>query len=149
MRLNCLQGKKRVSLPCVEIDDEGFNFSEVAKNLKPDGFLKTQREKFEAARMRALTSMSGNKGNKNIRILRLDPKTLRAKVRMKLVRRKRKEEMKEFMAELRSRADEGYSTRQLMDSLIPDIGREIKVSASEVTAALKNIEVAFFGQPRE
>ena len=57
--------------------------------------------------------------------------------------------MKEFMAELRSRADEGYSTRQLMDSLIPDIGREMKVSASEVTAALKGYEVANFEQPTE
>ena len=63
---------------------------------------------------------------------------------MKLVHRKRKEEMKEFMAELRSRADEGYSTRQLMDSLIPDIGREMKVSASEVTAALQSHEVIQF-----
>ena len=124
-------------------------FPELAKNLKPAEFLKTQREKFEAARMRALTNNRGKLSKKSNRILRLDPKTLRAKVRRKLLRRKKNEEMKEFMAELRSRADEGYSTRQLMDSLIPDIGREMKVSASEVTAALKNIEVAFFGQPRE
>ena len=101
--------------------------------------------------MRALTGNRGKvgKNKKRPQMLRLDAKTLRAKVRRKLLRRKKNEEMKEFMAELRSRADEGYSTRQLMDSLIPDIGREMKVSASEVTAALKHHEVAFFGQPRE
>ena len=50
----------------------------------------------------------------------------------------------EFLAEIRARADEGYSTRQLMSSLIPDIGAELKVAASEVTAALQGHEVAFF-----
>ena len=50
--------------------------------------------------------------------------------------------MKEFLAEVRARADEGYSTRQLMASLIPDIGKELKVANSEVTAAMKKFEVA-------
>ena len=53
-----------------------------------------------------------------------------------LVRRKKKDHMKELLVEVRARADEGCSTRQLASSLIPDTGTEIKVADSEVTAAL-------------
>ena len=49
--------------------------------------------------------------------------------------------MREFLAEIRARADQGYSVRQLIASHIPDIGSEIKVAASEVTAALQSHEV--------
>jgi hypothetical protein len=48
---------------------------------------------------------------------------------------------REFAAEIRSRQDQGYSMRQLLLSHIPDIGAEDKVSAAEVTAALKRAEV--------
>ena len=36
-----------------------------------------------------------------------------------------------------------------MQSHIPDIGSEVKVPASEVTAAVRSHEVANFGRPRE
>ena len=55
-RLQCLTGRKKVCLPCFEIHEEEFEFSGVAKNLKPAEFWKTHREKFEAARMRAITN---------------------------------------------------------------------------------------------
>ena len=45
--------------------------------------------------------------------------------------------MKEFTAEVRQRAGEGYSVRQLIKSHIPDIGTEVKVKDSEVTAAVQ------------
>ena len=76
-----------------------------------------------------------------MRTQRLDPKALRAKTRRKLMRKKKKDQMKEFLVEVRARADEGYSTRQLVRSLIPDIGTELKVADSEVTAALKKHQV--------
>ena len=63
------------------------------------------------------------------------------------MRKKKKAQVKDFLVEVRGRADEGYSTRQLMSSLIPDIGTELKVAASEVTAALQDDQVAFRGQP--
>ena len=147
-RLHCLRGKKQVCLPCVEIDEEGLEFSEVAKGLIPAEFLRTQREKFEAARLRAITSKHGKMRKAHLRVQRLDLKALRAKTRRKLVRRKKRCQMKEFLAEVRSRADEGYSTRQLMSSLIPGIGTEVKVADSEVTAALKDTQVASRGQGR-
>ena len=56
--------------------------------------------------------------------------------------------MKEFLVEVRARADAGYSTRQLMSSLIPAIGTELKVADREVAAALQDYQVAFRGQPR-
>ena len=64
------------------------------------------------------------------------------------MRKKKKDQMKEFLVEVRACADEGYSKRQLASSLIPDIGTEIKVAESEVTAALKGTQVAFRGQGR-
>ena len=66
------------------------------------------------------------------------------------MRKKKKKQLKDFLVEVRARADEGYSTRQLMSSLIPDIGTELKVAASEVTAALPKMRKreAFRGQPR-
>lgn len=65
-------------------------------------------------------------------------------MKRKLVRQKRKNELREFLTEIRSRAAEGYSTRQLIKSHIPDIGNEVKVAASEVTAALRSKEAANF-----
>ena len=44
------------------------------------------------------------------------------------------------MSEIRDRADEGFSVRQLMQSHIPEVGAEVKISAAEVTAALQKRE---------
>ena len=66
-------------------------------------------------------------------------------MKRKLVRRKAKQSMQEFLAELRARAAEGYSARQLMKSHIPDIGSEAKIPEAEVTAALAKREVAIAG----
>ena len=147
-RLHCLQGKKTVCLHCCEIDEDGYEFSELARNLRSDQFLETQRKRFEDARIRAITAQAGRKGMKHMRTLRLDRKALRAKTKRKLTRKKKKEQMKEFLVEVRARAVEGYSTRQLMNSLIPDIGTEVKVAESEITAALKTTEAGIRGQGR-
>ena len=48
--------------------------------------------------------------------------------------------MRAFMSEIRDRADEGFSVRQLMQSHIPEVGAEVKISAAEVTAALQKRE---------
>ena len=60
----------------------------------------------------------------------------RTKIKRKLVKKK-KAEVRVFLQELRSRADEGFSVRQLMRSHIPEIGQEVNVSGAEVTVALK------------
>ena len=112
---------------CCVINDDGYEFSELARNLRSDQFLETQRKRFEDARIRAITAQAGRKGIKHKRTLRLDRKALRAKTKRKLMRRKKKELMKEFLVEVRARAGEGYSTRQLMSSLIPDRSRSLTV----------------------
>ena len=129
-------------MPCIEIGEDEFAHSDIAAGLKPDEFLRTQREKFEAARLRVMTNTRGKEGvRKNMR--KLDRKALRAKMKRKLVRRRKKQQMKEFFAEVRARADEGYSKRQLLSSLIPSIGTEVKVADAEVTAALQGRQVVF------
>ena len=55
---------------CVDIDEEELEFFEVAKNLKSAEFLKTQREKFEADRMRAITNAKGAKGYSTRQLMR-------------------------------------------------------------------------------
>ena len=145
-RLQCLQGTKVVTLACIDLTAEDISFPEVARNLVPEEFLKTQREKFEEARMRALTNAKGNREQKGVR---LNAKAVRAKMRRRLVKQKKQAQLREFLTEIRARAAEGYSVRQLMQSHIPDIGSEVKVPASEVTAAVQSHEVANLGGPRE
>ena len=53
-RLHCLQGMRRVTLACIDLSEEDMSFPEVAKNLAPAAFLRTQLEKFEEARLRSL-----------------------------------------------------------------------------------------------
>ena len=53
-RLNCLIGKKVVRLHDVDLSEEAMTFDEVGANLVPDNFLRTQRDKYEAARLRAI-----------------------------------------------------------------------------------------------
>ena len=138
-RLHCLQGAKVATLSCIDLTEEDIAFPEVARNLVPAEFLRTQREKFEAARMRALTNANIGKKTR-----KLSAKARKMKMKRKLLRQKRKSQLSEFLTELRSRAAEGYSTRQLIKSHIPDIGNEVKVAASEVTAALRSKEAANF-----
>ena len=138
------EGPKKVTLACVDLTDEDITFPEVAKNLVPEAFLKTQRAKFEAARLRALAVYDGHRGKKKAlrTFSKVSDKVLRAKTKRKLVNRRRRDQLNEFLAELRSREAEGYSARQLIKSHIPDIGGEVKVSDAEVTAALKRHKAA-------
>ena len=146
-RLHCLQGTKKVTLHCINLaeDDEDIAFPEVATNLVASTFLRTQREKFEAARLRALTGRHGNRGKKRTAEVKGSRKALRAKVKRKLVRKKAKQSMKDFLAELRARSAEGYSARQLIASHMPAIGSEEKVAGPEVTAELAKREVVNSG----
>ena len=134
VRLNCLRGQKLVTLHCIDLTEDDFSFPEVARNLTCEGFLKSQRQKFEEARLRAMTSRAGVRDKKPVR---LDAKLLRAKVRRKLLKKKRKAEIGAFLIEARARQDEGYSMRQLVKSHIPDIGGEVKVAEREVTAEMR------------
>ena len=52
----------------------------------------------------------------------------------------KKKWLKEFVAELRARADEGHSKAQLMSSHTPDVGTELKVRAAEIGATVKDDE---------
>ena len=140
-RLHCLTGKKKVTLPCLDLtgDDEDMTFPEVAQNLVPAEFLKTQRAKFEAARLRIIMrkddgAEANDKSKRGKR--KLDKKVLRAKTKRKLVRKRKSLQLKNYLAELRARHAEGYSVRQLIASHIPDVGTEVKVTDAEVTAAL-------------
>ena len=69
--------------------------------------------------------------------VRLSQKAKRAKVKRALVKKKKKAEMKLFMAEVKARQNEGYSVRQLMRSVVPEIGCEVKVTDAEITKAMR------------
>ncbi len=86
MRLNCMLGTKVVTLPDIDLSDEAMTFGEVAKNVVPQEFLRTQREKFEAARMRALTTRHGERGQAQ-KSVRVDAKVRRNKMKKKLLRK--------------------------------------------------------------
>ena len=82
-RLHCLQGRHVVSLPSIDLTDEGLTFPEVAQNLVPEQFLKTQREKYEEARVRAMANANGTKQRKRVP---LGKKAKRAKMKRRLMR---------------------------------------------------------------
>ena len=141
--LKCMRCEKPVQLH--EVDWSGKNedltFGEVGKDVVTDGFLRTMRERHEAARMKAMVRP------REVRKKR--PKAVRSamkrlKMRTKLKRRVRSKDMKEFVAEVRHRDTEGYSVRQLLQSHIPEIGREVQVKESEVTEALATQALVFF-----
>ena len=146
VRLNCLLGTKQITLPCIDLTEDEVSFPEVAKNLRPSEFLRTQREKFEAACMRALTKKKqdsrGRKKQGGVR--KVDKKVLRRMVSKRLMRQKRRSELKDFLSEMRARKNEGYSVRQLIKSHIPDIGTEMRIPASEVNEAMKQQQVLIY-----
>ena len=129
-------------MPYLDLAEDNLSFPEIAKNLTSTEFLRTQREKFEMARMRAMVNKNRKlRKGKHAGGVKLGAKALRAKIQRKLQRRRKNKQMKQFLGEIRDRQAEGYSVRQLMKSHIPDIGSEIKVTAEEVKAALEGHEV--------
>ena len=138
-RLRCFVGQKVVRNYDVDLTDEDLRFEEAGRELKPEAFLKSQRQKYEEARVRAAMSNRLAEQEKK-RPKTLTQKMRRARMKKKLARRERKSQFKTFMKEVKSRAGEGYSMAQLMDSHIPDIGGEVKVSEAQITAALQQEE---------
>ena len=91
-KLHCLTGRKIKTLPFIDLTDEDTTFPEVARNLVPAEFLRSQREKFEEARMRALMSKTDSWGKKKAgRTLKARRVALRAKTKRKLMRQKKKQ----------------------------------------------------------
>jgi hypothetical protein len=129
-----------VTLPSIDLSGEDLTFPELAKNLKPEEFLRTQREKFEIARLRAFADRSRGKRKPERELRSMPYKARRAKMRDKLRKLRLKQDMRQFAEEIRARVDQGYSMRQLMLSHIPEIGQEVKVSEAEITAALRRRE---------
>ena len=139
----CLQGQRQVTLACIDLSEEDMSFPEFAEHLSPLAFLKTQREKFEEARLRSLVGSCGSIGKQGQTELRnIDKQLVRAKTKRRLLRKKRASQIQSCLAELRSREAEGYSARQLIRSHIPEVGGEMKVSEKEVTAAIEAQQVA-------
>ena len=86
-RLQCLSGHKVHTLHCIDLT-EGPAFPEVAQGLMPEEFLKTQREKLEAAHMRILLSGRNNRQKRQRPVLdKVNMVMLRAKTKRKLVRK--------------------------------------------------------------
>ena len=115
--------------------NEDLTFGEVGKDVVTDAFVRTMRERHEEARMKAMVRPREVK-KKRSKAVRSAMKRL--KMRNKLSRGVRSKDMKDFVAEVRHRDNEGYSVRQLLQSHIPEIGVEAKVKDSDVTAALAN-----------
>ena len=123
----------------VDLTDEGLLFPEAESQLVPARFLRTQRQKYEEARLKAIVSNAPSEKK-----TRKVTKTMkRERMRKKLRRAARKTALKEFMREVKIRKGEGYSAAQLLASHIPDIGVEVRVSEAEVSAALKRAEASY------
>ena len=54
------------------------------------------------------------------------------KIKKRLMRRKKKEALREFRREAQVRQDEGHTAQELLRSHMPDIGRKVTVSQAEV-----------------
>ena len=144
--LHCMTGKRAVTLHDIDLtkDDEPMTFGDLCEppqivsdglRVQPAHFLKTQFEHRMAAKMRILSEAPSAKVKKR-ESNKLATLALRKKMRNRLRTKKRKADMSLFMSEARLRKGEGYSVDQMLRSHVPEIGREIKVSEQEVTAAL-------------
>ena len=67
----------------------------------------------------------------------LSAQMLKQKTKLRLKNRRTRERLKEFIREVRSRNDEGYSASQLLKSYIPDLGGEVPVTEAEIKAEMK------------
>ena len=144
--LHCMavSGKKRVMLHEVDFsgpdEDMSFRPDDLGEALDSEIFVKTQREINDRLTAQFLAEAQQKPKGCKRRAAKVSSailkKQLRAKVKKKLRKKQRKTELREFFAEARDRLHEGYSMRQLIQSHIPDIGREKKVADSEVTALM-------------
>ena len=112
-KLNCLIGKKVVRNQDVDLTGDDMTFGEVGSQLIPDTFLRTQRERYEEARLRALVKATKPKEMRSKKLL---TKMRRHKMRVKLKNKARRAALNEFLKEVRARKAEGYSVEQLMKS---------------------------------
>ena len=135
-KLKCMAQLKAVRNHDVDLIEGDLVFAEAGSELIPENFLKTQRERYEETKLRAILSQS--KPEKKVR--KVSNKMKRERMRKKLRRRAKKEALKSFLKEVTERKAEGYSVRQLLQSHIPEIGCEVKVSEADVSAALKDNE---------
>ena len=136
--LHCLIGKQKVRLHCVDLsgEDEEMTFAEVGANVISDQLLRTQREKYEVARLKVVASEGKSLRRRGRRVQKVSAEMRRRKVKRQLARKARRQQLRTFIDEVRVRDAEGYSSRQLMRSHIPDIGTEVKISRAEVSEAL-------------
>ena len=78
-----------MSLPCFDLSAEDISFPEVAKNLVPEEFLKTQRQKFEEARLRSMVNKGAKHAAKRRGQVKLNKLAVRTKMQRKLARQKK------------------------------------------------------------
>ena len=135
-RLHCLVGTKSVRNQDVDLTGDDMTFDEVGAGLTPANFLRTQRERYEEARLKALLGVA----KPETRPKGLLKKVRRQRIRMKLENKARRQAQKQFVEEVRARKTEGFSVSQLLRSHIPEIGNEVKVSEAVVSKALKNAQ---------
>ena len=134
LRLKCL-GAKVEEVTVLDLSDGGLTFGDVGEAWQGDAALRTLRERHEIARLEAM--LKPREGKKAVHL----SKSAKARMRVKKMRRRlekkvRKEDMAAFHEEVGARVKEGYSVRQLMRSHIPDIGKIVQVTTKEVNEAL-------------
>ena len=91
-----------------------MTIGEVGRSKLPDVFLKSQRELMEQAKLRAMVTAAEKE--RGVARRSLSKKEMRATMKSKVARKVRTHMMKELVAEVRQRAGEGYSARQLIKS---------------------------------
>ena len=116
-----------------------MTFAALGAEVTPDEFLRTQRELREQAKLRAIVN-SVEMMRKARRDQKLSTKASRKKTKLWLKRKRTRERLRRFIAEVRARMGQACSASQLLKSYIPDLGGEEKIPEAEVTAEVTKQE---------
>ena len=137
VNLKCM--RKEVALHCIDLStpEAGVTFTEIWDPLLPQCFEAMCAERREAAKAGALLKNKQLVDETKKKVWALRHTMRRNKMRTHLRNKKRRAEFKTFQEQVQSRLNEGYSLRQLMESHIPEIGKNVEVTEAEVSRALQ------------
>ena len=150
VQLECMPGKPAVLESQIDMSGahEELVWGDVRSNMEnehgvlflPGAWVKTQQELRREYKRKMSTQDVDGSAEQRIekKPSRIRRQMSEKKIKKRLMRRKKKEALREFRREAQVRQDEGHTAQELLRSHMPDIGRKVTVSQAEVKQYIQN-----------